>query len=102
MVGRFAGSVIPSQNARITPFGLFAARAADAANDPLRPGLHLVHDGGDEAVLGAEVVDEETGAGADLSGQGAQGQPGQAVLQEVVQRLVDQLLASFAHETNVT
>jgi hypothetical protein len=37
--------------------------------------LYFVHDGGDEAVLGAEVVDEETGAGADLSAKGRRDSP---------------------------
>jgi hypothetical protein len=59
--------------------------------------LDLVHDGHQQAVLGAEVVDEHAVAGAESGGQLAQAQVSQAVRGDVLDRGIEQALAWVHH-----
>ena len=95
------GDPAPERSHHALP-GLHGGRSRGGGERSLCPGLDFLHDGGDQAVLGAEVVDEQSCAGTDLRGQRPQRKAGQAMLQEVLERFFDQLVASLAHETDVT
>ena len=69
-----------------------AAATADDGELLPGPGLHGAHDFDQEAALGAEVVQEHAMAGPDGGGDLAQAHVTEAVDDEVVHHLIDELL----------